>query len=212
VAGQEVEVTGRNAGSSWFSIHYPPGSTLTGWIPKTAIDFPGDVSALPVAALTPLPQAVLPTSLPVPKATALAPGAVLGPTPSSSASVSLTVAIIPGTCEVGQRPRMKITNNGPAAMINRPITILIQGPNGDQVALLSSQPITLQPGQTSDIETVYTVTQPVIVIVDPLQSLDASIAGNRTNCGGAVQLPTPPLVTPPAVPTTVARTPTTPVR
>jgi len=213
---QDVEVIGRNADSSWFSIYYPPGSNLKGWVPKTALNLSGDeVSAVPLTAVTPLPRptVIQPTAPPEPTRSPETPTPASTPTPAGGAD--LMASAVPGTCQLGQRLVISVRNNGPAAQATpRAITVLVQTPDGAQVALVSSVPVALQAGQAIDIDTNYVVNQRVVVVIDPLQVLgDPNPANNRVDCAVVIIPTVPPGFGTPVpfrTPTPIFATPVTP--
>ena len=191
---QDVEVIGRNAESSWFSIYYPPGSNLKGWVPKSALNLGNDeISAVPITAVTPLPRptVIQPTAPPEPTRSPESPTPASTPTPAGGADLVATA--VPGSCQLGQRLVVSVRNNGPAPQATpRAITVLVQTPDGAQVALVSSSPVALQAGQAIDIDTNYVVNQRVVVVIDPLQVLaDPNPANNRVDCA-VVIIPTAP--------------------
>jgi hypothetical protein len=116
---------------------------------------------------------------------------------------------------MGQRLVISVRNNGPAPQATpRSITVLVQTPDGSQVALGSSLPVALQVGQVIDIDTNYIVNQRVVAVVDPLQVLgDPNPANNRVDCAVVVVPTLPPGFGTPLpfrTPTPIIPTPITP--
>jgi hypothetical protein len=184
--GQAVEVIGRNSDNSWFEIFYPLGSTLRGWVPDSGIEIDGELTLIPLASVTPIARPTLdiptptegpeetPTETPTPTATG---------TPSGG--IDLAVSLVSGTCEVGSEIGIIVTNLGPDILEDETITVLIQSVSGAQELIEVS--VTLQPGESIDMESDNEVEEPVLVTVDPFGEIgDPNDANNRINCGVAV--------------------------
>jgi hypothetical protein len=189
---QDIEVAGRNDESTWYNIYYPPGSSLRGWVPASALRLPSNSAAIPVVSVTPIPRptVIQPTAPPEPtgQATGTATPTATG-TPAGGSD--LAASIVPGTCAVGQRLIVNIKNLGPAAVTSRAIAVLVQAADGSQRAL-AAQTATIPPGGQIDIDTTYVVAERVIATVDPLGTIgDPNPGNNRVDCVVA-SVPTPP--------------------
>jgi hypothetical protein len=183
---QDVEVIGRNADASWFSVFYPPGSQVSGWVPKAALGITGSPAVLPVTSSTPTPTAA-PTSTASPEVTAT-PTETATPTatPTPAAAYHLSLTTVAGTCRMGQHLLVSVRNAGPAPLENAAIPLLVQSPQGNQI-FFGTLTTTIQPGQAMNIDTTYVVQQSVTVILDPQQTLgDANSQDHRVDCVPAV--------------------------
>jgi hypothetical protein len=213
---QDVEVVGRNDDSMWFSIYFPPGSNLTGWVPVSALRLPENTAAIPVVSVTPIPRptAIIPTPPPEPTTSATAtPTETPSGTPAGGSD--LIASIVPGTCAVGARLIVNIRNLGPAPITSRAVSVLVQAADGTQRAL-AAQTATIPPGGQIDIDTTYVVQERVFATVDPLRTLgDPNPGNNRVDCVVSA-VPTSPAGTgtpaqgtavPPAIGSTLTPTP-----
>lgn len=204
---QDIEILGRNDEGTWYNIFFPPGSSLRGWVPASALRLPSNTAAIPVVSVTPIPRptVVQPTTPPEPTESATATATVTG-TPASGSDLAAT--IVPGTCAIGRSLIVNIRNLGPAPITNRAVAVLVQAPDGSQRAL-AAQTATIPPGGQIDIDTTYVVRERVFATVDPLATLgDPNPSNNRVDCvvsvvptapGGGTATPTsavpPPIVT-----------------
>jgi hypothetical protein len=192
---KDVEVIGRNPDASWFSVFYPPGSQVTGWVPKTALDFTGSPAVLPVTSISPSPTA---TSTPTPTTSSATPEATATltatttptVTPTVAAAFHLVVSIVAGSCRPGQHLLISVGNTGPAALENRDLQLSVQSQQGEQI-FLGSLTATIKPREAMTIDTTYVVQQPALAIVDPNQTLgDANVQDHRVDCVPAAAPPT----------------------
>jgi hypothetical protein len=210
---QDIEVAGRNDEASWYNVYFPPGSSLRGWVPASALRLPSNSAVIPVVSVTPIPRptVIQPSAPPEPTGTPEgSPTAT--PTGTPAGGADLAASIVPGTCAVGARLIVNVKNNGPAAVTSRAIAVLVQAADGSQRAL-SAQTATIPPGGQIDIDTTYVVQERVIATVDPLGTIgDPNTGNNRVDCvvaavptqiGGASPTRTPTL---PAI-ATPTRTP-----
>jgi hypothetical protein len=179
---KDVGVIGRNPDASWFSVFYPPGSQVSGWVPETALGITGNPAILPVTSTMPSPT-VTPTSTATPEATAT-PSSTATPTatPRPAAAFHLVVTVVAGTCRPGQHLLISVRNTGPASLENGDIQLSVQSQQGEQI-FFGSLTATIKPGQAMTIDTTYVVQQPALVIVDPNQTLgDANVQDHRVDC------------------------------
>lgn len=220
-SGQDLDVLGRNANSTWFEILFPPGSSFKGWVPATALRVPEQsIASIPVVDSTPIPRPTLdiPTSTPEPIRTqppsvtpsiTPTPGT---PTPTPAVGSDLVAAPVAGSCAVGNQLRVNVRNAGPAAVSGKPVAVLVQNAQGVQKSIVS-QVLTLAVGQEVIIDTGYTVQERVVAIVDPLGAAgDTNVGNNRVDCvvaSAATATPRPATPTPPssAATPTPTRTP-----
>jgi hypothetical protein len=194
---QDVEITGRNDEGSWYNIYFPPGTSLRGWVPGSALRLPNNTAAIPIVSVTPIPRptVIQPTAPPEPTGTATGSPTVT-PTGTPAGGADLVASIVPGTCAVGSRLIVNVKNNGPATITSRAVAVLVQAADGSQRAL-AAQTATIPPGGQIDIDTTYVVQERVIATLDPLGTLgDPNISNNRVDCVVAT------------VPTQIGATPT----
>ena len=214
-SGQDVTVVGRNPNSTWFQIQFPPGTSFTGWVPATALRVPeASLASIPLSESTPIPRPtiIIPTSIPVPAVTrppALPPTITPTPGPPTPApppaGSDLSAQAVAGTCAVGNRLRVSVTNTGPSPVQGKPLAILTQNAQGVQKSIVS-QIVTLAVGQTVTLDTGYIVEERVVAVVDPLGTIgDTNAGNNRVDCVvGPAPTSTPRAATPaPAVPPTI---------
>lgn len=206
---QDIEIAGRNVESTWFNIYFPPGSSLRGWVPASALRLPANATAIPVVAVTPIPRPTVlqPTTPPEPTGTATgtATATVTG-TPAGGSD--LAASVVAGTCQVGARLIVNVRNLGPAPVTSRAVSVLVQAPDGTQRAL-AAQTATIPVGGQIDIDTTYVVAERVFATVDPLGTIgDPNLGNNRVDCvvsgipttpGGATSTRTPTSAVPPPI-------------
>lgn len=225
-SGQDITVVGRNANSTWFQIQFPPGTSFTGWVPATALRVPeNSLASIPLSESTPIPRPtiIIPTSTPEPIVTrppTLTPTVTPTPgtpTPAPPAPGSdLSAQAVAGSCAVGSRLRVSVTNTGPAPVEGKPLAVLTQNAQGVQRSIVS-QVVSLAVGGSTIIDTGYTVEERVVVVIDPLGTVgDPNAGNNRVDCVvGAVATATPrtatstpaaPIATPPPLATATPNT------
>jgi hypothetical protein len=210
---QDVEVVGRNEEGTWYNIYFPPGSSLRGWVPASALRLPSNTAAIPVVSVTPIPRptVIIPTATPEPTEVTTATPT---PTGTPAGGADLEARIVPGTCAPGVQLIINVMNRGPAGITSRAIQVLVQNTSGATLAT-AAQLATIPAGGQIDIATNYVVRERVIATIDPLQTLgDPNPANNRVDCvvsgvptqpSGAT--PTPSSAVPPPI-ATATRTPT----
>ncbi len=197
--GQDIEVIGRNADSSWYTVYFP-GSNLPGWVTKTAINVP-DGAEIPIVEITPIPRpsVIIPTSTlePVTATPTVTPTGTATP----SGGPDLVATIFQGSCAAGRPLIISVRNAGPVPLTSRGVAVVVQSSSGDTLAS-TIQVLTLAVGDTREIDTGYTVQQPrVTAVVDPFRTLaDPNIANNRVDCVVSI-LPTPATAGPSPTPT-----------
>jgi hypothetical protein len=208
-SGQDVDVIGRNQEATWFRILFPPRSSLSGWVPATALRVPeASVTGIPIALSTPIsrPTIVIPTSTPEPPPPATPTSvatatATVTTTATAVVGPDLVVGAAPGSCNAGARLVVNVRNNGPAPVTNKPIAVLVQTADGVQRAFVNTSPQTIGVGDAIAVDTSYTVSERVVAVVDPLGTLgDQNVSNNRVDC----------VVGPAATPTRPATNPTSP--
>jgi hypothetical protein len=180
---QDIEIAGRNDEASWYNVYFPPGSSLRGWVPSSALRLPNNSAAIPVVSVTPIPRptVIQPTAPPEPTGT---PEGSVTPTATGTPAggADLAASVVPGTCAVGARLIVNVKNNGPATVTSRAIAVLVQAADGSQRAL-AAQTATIPPGGQIDIDTTYVVQERVIATVDPLGTIgDPNVGNNRVDC------------------------------
>ncbi|HLF72135.1 MAG TPA: SH3 domain-containing protein, partial [Dehalococcoidia bacterium] len=186
-SGQDVEVIGRNADRSWYQIYYPPKSLLPGWVPASALKLSNENANLPIASVTPIsrPTVVQPT-LP-PEATETASPSPTATVPTSPPDIEL--AIVSGSCKVGQEIAVLVGNKGQGAITNRQIVLTV---SGGGTTGTSTETITLQPGQSASLSTNTEIKNSTAVTVsaallgDPKETVTANNVKvcNPTGAGG----------------------------
>ncbi len=189
---QDIEIAGRNEEGSWYNIYFPPGSSLRGWVPASALRLPSNTAAIPVVSVTPIPRptVIQPTAPPEPTGTQTATPTATG-TGTPTGGTDLAASIVPGTCQIGARLIVNVKNLGPGGIISRAIQILVQRPDGSVVAT-AAQAATIPAGGQIDIDTNYVVIERVLAIVDPLGTIgDPNLGNNRVDCVVASVPPTP---------------------
>ena len=190
--GQDVEVTGKNANSSWFQIIYPPGSALKGWVPGSALKLPDGASeTLAVVAATPItrPTVALPTTTPEAEATA-APTAT--PVPTQAPGPDLALAIGNSVCQPGTQLIVTVRNTGTSPVTNRQVRITVASASG--VLGVADSLISLEPNASVNLSTNQIIVAPrMLARIDLLGSPpDINPANNAAECvAGAGPAPTP---------------------
>jgi hypothetical protein len=206
---QDVEVVGRNDEGTWFNIYFPPGSSLRGWVPASALRLPSNSAAIPVVSVTPIPRptVIIPTATQAPAEATATPTPTTTGTPAGGAD--LEARIVPGTCSPGNQLIINVINRGPGGISSRAVQVLVQNASGATLAT-AAQLATIPAGGQIDIATNYVVQERVIAIIDPLQTLgDPNTANNRVDCvvAGVPGSGTPTSAVPPPI-ATATRTPT----
>jgi hypothetical protein len=206
---QDVEVVGRNDEGSWFNIYFPPGSSLRGWVPASALRLPSNASAIPVVSVTPIPRptVIIPTATAAPTEESATATPTTTGTPAGGAD--LEARIVPGTCAPGSQLIINVINRGPGGISSRAIQVLVQNSSGATLAT-AAQLATIPAGGQIDIATNYVVQERVFATIDPLQTLgDPNPANNRVDCvvAGGPGGGTPTSAVPPPI-ATATRTPT----
>jgi hypothetical protein len=198
--GGEIEPVGRDNGSAWVAIRFPPGSSARGWLPVSEIDNLSAVDKLAVVLPTPLPRsATVPDlgsgetgssfagdDLPTAFGTAtrsLTPG--LGtstPTPRPTGPTDLVVtraSLLPDG-----RVQVLVGNRGPGELAGKSVFVVVR-----DLALRSeqlvAQPSVIPVGSLITLQTqafrVERETE-VQVIVDPFGNLnDPDRSNNQLN-------------------------------
>lgn len=183
-SNKDVDLVGRNGDGSWFSIDNSSSQSGFGWVPKSALNIPGDSAILPVTSTTPTPTATIgatATARPEPTVTAT-PTSTPTVTPTPANSLHLVITIVQSTCRIGQRLLVNIRNGDSVSLEAGSITLQVQSPQGDQLAF-GSLPVSIQAGQGTNIDTTYVVRGPVTVILEPLSiSGDMNAANDRADC------------------------------
>ena len=210
---QDVEVVGRNDEGTWYNVYFPPGSSLRGWVPASALRLPNNTAAIPVVSITPIPRptVIQPTPPPEPTGTITATPTATG-TGTPTGGSDLEARIVPGTCAVGSQLIISVQNKGPAALTSRAIQILVQSTGGATLAT-AAQLATIPVGGQVDIATNYVVQERVVATVDPLQTIgDPNIGNNRVDCvvSGVPGAPTATRTSTSAVPPPIATATRTP--
>jgi hypothetical protein len=184
-SGQDVEVVGRNAESTWFQIYYPPQSQLRGWVPASALRIPETGAAgIPVVAVTPIPRptVIQPTPEPVPTGTATPTPTITG-TPGAGSGPDLAISILGNNCEPGQPLIVMVQNAGSTPITNREMRVIVSNPSGVLSVANISAP-SIDPGASIPVQTNQLVQPPrTTVRVDLLGAPpDPNGSNNQVDC------------------------------
>jgi hypothetical protein len=181
---QDIEVVGRNEESSWYKIYFPPGSSLEGWVPASALRLPANSATIPITAVTPIPRPTIPVPT-APPAPTEGPTATATPTAMGTPAGGSDLVALEGVCGVGFRLLIRVANQGPAPIENRILSVLLQRTDGSQLAS-SAQSVSIPAGGQIPIDTGYTLdptVSRVTVTVDPFGTLgDPNPGNNRVDC------------------------------
>ncbi len=195
--GQDVDVVGRNATSSWYEINYPIGSQLQGWVVSSALKLPdGSDAKLAVTVATPIPRPTIApaTPTPTPAATAV-PSPAASPTPAGGPDLALTIS----SCQPGQAMVVTVRNAaGPDAKA-RQVRITISSQVGVQG--IADSLINLDAGASTSLQT-NQVVQPGLMMarIDLIGAPpDPNPGNNSAQCAGGAIVPQPGFV--PSAPT-----------
>ncbi len=212
---EAVEPVGRDSGSQWLAIRFPPDSLGQGWIPVSGLDGVDNVGALAVALPTPLPRTIDQSTLASTQAQD-ASGSATGRTGTDggAARVPTTVPLPTATPRPVGPPdlyvaaitrlsdgRVSVTvgNKGPGDLVGQAVFVIVRNLALDSEQLQTAL-IDMPAGSVISLTTSrfrVDTAEEVVAIVDPYAS---TADANRSNNTMEVTLTPPPQVssTPPA--------------
>ncbi len=187
--GESVEVVGRDAGSEWLAIRFPPGSAGRGWLPVSVLDGVTNVDRYGVTLPTPLPRTLGNITIPPDDGPGGGGSAVRTPLPAGSSTPTpitgppdLFIAAVSLT-EDG-RVVVTVGNRGPGYYIAQTVFVIVRDLVGRQEQLITSVGDRFSPGARVTLtSSSFTVDEPteVIVVVDPYGSSPPDVnPGNNT--------------------------------
>ncbi|HLF79898.1 MAG TPA: SH3 domain-containing protein [Dehalococcoidia bacterium] len=209
--GGEVEPVGRDNGSAWIAIRFPPGSAARGWVPVSEIEHLSGVDRLAVVLPTPLPRSA---SVPDLNRGELGARIVDGDDPPALGSGTLQRTATAGTPTPTPRPtgptdlvasrasllpdgriQVLVGNRGPGELTGRSVFVLVRD------LTLRSEQLSIQPGvvpvgaQVTLQSQNFRVERPteIQVIVDPFSNLNDP---DRSNNQLSITLSPAPVPTP----------------
>jgi hypothetical protein len=198
--GQEVEVIGKNTDARWFMIYYPPGSSLKGWVPATALNVAANrVDQIPEVDVTPIvrPTVIQPTPEPEPEATNT-PEVTATATATAVPGPDLAIGILGNNCMLNIPLVVTVANAGQAPIVAREIRITVSTAAG--VQNVTGTTVSLDPGASINIGTNYVLRERTTVTLDLIGAPpDVNPANNAATCAVSTlpeATPTQPVVLP----------------
>ena len=205
--GEYVEVVGRDAGSLWAAIRFPPGSAARGWVEVKELEGVSSLDRLAVLLPTPLPRSVSTNTAPfdldsgsgnggfaTPGVTAPGPVGTRTATTPTPAAGPTDLVILRAVLLADGRVQVTVGNRGPGDLVGKSVFVIVRDLTLRSEQLVANQ-ATIPVGGVINLQTTafrLTSETDLQVIVDPFGTLQD---GERSNNQFSITL------TPAAVPT-----------